>query len=963
MWVLLAIAFLLTRAANAQTPGDWSLVGNMSTVRDTPTAVVLTDGAVLVVGGASSAGSDLYNPVTNSWTTVGAMSTARNYQAGTILANGSVLVAGGQDENGNTLASAEIYNPTTQTWTLTGSMTTTRYLHSASLLPNGEVLVAGGWPSTCCNGSQTPLSSSELWNPTTGTWTAIGNMANPHADQTASVLSNGNVLIAGGQNYAQGSLQEVEESAATELYEYATGTWTSVGNMTVAVDYAGAALLSNGTVLEAGGAAGGCCAGLFSADIFNPATLTWSAIASMIAARTGPAVSTILNGTDVLVSGGYNCCSSPISTLSSTEYYETAVQAWHFTGSLNQARAYFTSVTLQDGTVLAVGGGYTSAERYYPNPNDQSVTIQFVADSPITPVQFSIAGTNCSPGTYTFYGNGAGNIAVNWIPGSSCEVTAVAPSGLSFTNWSDGSTANPRTFIAPNVVTTYTANFSQGGASYKLTTAANPANGGTVSPASGTYASGTVVNLSATANSGYVFTSWTGNVANANSASTTVTMNAAESVTANFSAASTVRLTVGTNSAGLSFSVDGTTYASTQTLTWTSGSSHTIATTSPQTPTTGIQNTFASWSDGGAISHSVTASASTTSYMATFTTSYQLMTAANSTISGTVSPASGTYYASGTVVNLSATANSGYTFTNWTGSVANPNSASTTVTMNAAQTVTANFSAVSTVKVTIGTSPAGLLFSVDSATYTSKQTLTWTSGSSHTIATTSPQTSSGTQNTFASWSDGGAISHSVSAPSSATTYTASFNKSYQLTTAASPTSDGTVSPATGAFYASGTVVNLSATPNSGYTFSSWTGNVANASSASTTVTMNAPEAVVANFASASAPASGLTFTPPSVSFGTVSLSGGTSQLLTVTNPGTTAIKFTDIWLSSLQGATSQDLTYDGGCHSSLAAGKSCQITLSLWPSQVGSVSAILNLQDNAPGSPQQIAVSATVVAP
>ena len=72
--------------------------------------------------------------------------------------------------------------------------------------------------------------------------------------------------------------------------------------------------------------------------------------------------------------------------------------------------------------------------------------------------------------------------------------------------------------------------------------------------------------------------------------------------------------------------------------------------------------------------------------------------------------------------------------------------------------------------------------------------------------------------------------------------------------------------------------------------------------------------------------------------------------MTVTNTGTSAIKFTDIWLSSLQGATSQDLTYDGGCHSSLAAGKSCQITLSLWPSQVGSVSAILNLQDTPPAA-------------
>lgn len=552
-WLLLGIGLLLARPANAQTPGDWSLVGNMSTVRNTPTAVVLGDGTVLVVGGASSAASDLYNPVANTWTTVGPMSTARNYQAGTILANGSVLVAGGQDENGVTLASAEIYNPTTQTWTLTGSMTTPRYLHSASLLPNGEVLVAGGWPTTCCTGSQYPLTSSELWNPATGTWTAIGNMANPHADQTATVFSNGNVLIAGGQGYAQGSLQEVEESAATELYEYATGTWTSVGNMTVARDYAGAALLSNGSVLEAGGAAGGCCAGLFSAEIFNPATLTWTATPSpMTAPRTGPAVSTIFNATSVLVSGGYTCCSSPISTLSSTEYYDLATQFWHLTGSLNQARAYFTSVTLQDGTVLAVGGGYTSAERYYPNSDDQSVTIQ-LASTGITPVSFSITGTGCSPGTYASYGNGAGNLAVNWNPGSSCQVAAMAPSGWSFTSWADGPTANPRTFIAPNAPTTYIANFSQSSATPASISASsgtpqsatvgtafagplaatvqdsngNPVNGATVtfkapsSGASGSFAGG--VNTATTNSSGMATSAVF--IANATAGSYTVTAN------------------------------------------------------------------------------------------------------------------------------------------------------------------------------------------------------------------------------------------------------------------------------------------------------------------------------------------------------------------------------------------------------------------------------------------------------
>ena len=806
VWILLGIGCLLARPANAQTPGDWSAAGTMSTARGTPTAIVLADGTVLVVGGASSPVADLYNPVANSWTTVPSMSTARNSQAGTLLSDGRVLVAGGQDASGNTLASAEIYNPTTQTWTVTGSMTTPRYLHSASLLPNGEVLVAGGWASTCCSsngqpGAQYPLTSSELWNPSTGTWTATGSMANPHAAHTATVLNTGNVLVAGGQDYGQGSILGVGITAAAELYEYTTGAWTSAGNMTNSRDYAGAVLLSNGTVLVAGGNSGGCCSGLSSAEIFDPTAMTWTAIQPMTTGRNGPAASAILNATNVLVSGGYSCCSDPTPTRSSAEYYNPATGTWTLTGSLSQARAYFTSVTLLDGTVLAVGGNFSSAERYYPDANNQTVTIQ-IANTGVTPVSYSITGTGCAPGTYTSYGN----LALNWTPASSCQVTATGPSGWSFTSWSDGSTANPRTFIAPSAATTYTANFTQSTTSYRLTTAANPTKGGSVSPATG-----------------------------------------------------------------------------------------------------------------------------------------------NS-------------YASGTVVNLSAAAKSGYVFTNWTGNVANPTSASTTVTMNAAQSVTANFSPVSTVKITVGTSPAGLSFTVDGTTYTSKQTLSWTTASSHTIATTSLQTSSGTQNSFASWSDGGAILHLV-APSTATTYTASFNTSYQLTTATSPTTGGTVLPATGAFYASGTVVNLSATVSSGYTFSGWTGNVASASSPSTTVAMSAPQTVVANFTSASAPPSGLTFTPLSVSFGTVSLSGGSSQTLTVTNNGTTAVKFTKIALGSLQGATSQDLTYDGGCTSSLAAGKSCKITLSLWPSQTGPVSAILSLQDNATGSPQQVSVNATVTAP
>ena len=82
-------------------------------------------------------------------------------------------------------------------------------------------------------------------------------------------------------------------------------------------------------------------------------------------------------------------------------------------------------------------------------------------------------------------------------------------------------------------------------------------------------------------------------------------------------------MTVQANPAGLSFAVDGTNYSSAQTFNWMPGSNHTIATTSPQSGGTGVQYVWSSWSDGGAISHTVTPTVST-NYTANFTTQYYL---------------------------------------------------------------------------------------------------------------------------------------------------------------------------------------------------------------------------------------------------------------------------------------------------------------------------------------------------
>ncbi len=310
-------------------------------------------------------------------------------------------------------------------------------------------------------------------------------------------------------------------------------------------------------------------------------------------------------------------------------------------------------------------------------------------------------------------------------------------------------------------------------------------------------------------------------------------------------AGSLTAVTIQTSPTGLQFTVDGgAAQTAPQTLNLSQGG-HTIAVATTQAGGAGTQYIFTSWSDGGQAAHSIIVGASPATYTASFQTQYQLTTAVSPLNGGAVTPASGAFYNSGSVVPVTATANSGYSFTSWTGPVASAGSASTTVTMSAPHTVTANFSLLTAI--TIQTSPVGLQFSLDGTVYTAPQTLNLAPGP-HTLAVATTQAGSpGTEYVFISWSDGGAASHTITVSGTAATYTASFKTQYQLALSASPAAGGTFTPASGGFYDSGSVVPITATANSGYSFTSWTGPVASAGSASTTVTMVAPETVTANF--------------------------------------------------------------------------------------------------------------------
>ncbi len=181
---------------------------------------------------------------------------------------------------------------------------------------------------------------------------------------------------------------------------------------------------------------------------------------------------------------------------------------------------------------------------------------------------------------------------------------------------------------------------------------------------------------------------------------------------------------------------------------------------------------------------------------------------------------------------------------------------------------------------------------------------------------------------------------------------------YPLTTAASPTNGGTVTPASGTYYAPNTVVNLTATANAGYTFSSWTGNVANANSASTTVTMSGPQSVTANFV---AIAPQVTASPSSISFGNVELCRTKTALVTLHDSASTLVQIGPISLIDVTGNPSDFTIRSYSTTGILGPGKgrSYQIQVKFSPSAELAESATLNIVTNAPGSPVLVPITGT----
>jgi hypothetical protein len=324
--------------------GTWSSSTPINVPRGDHTTVTLKDGRVLITGGMDTNATnnivttELYDPVIAAWTVTGPLNDGRSYNAITLLATtGQVLVAGG-DDNSGVVNTAEIYTPVASsnagTWVAINPMIEARDNFTATFLPasvthsQGAVLVVGGFNSSTTNA----LSSCEIYDVATGTWSAAAPIPGGRGDHTATLLTAGTyagqVLVVGGM----GSSPSVFLNTV-ERYDPAHDTWIPVATLSIARYWHNAVLLPadtshpSGQVLVMGGV-GNVSASptLTSNELYDPVTNLWTTTPYSFTTGRSTFTSTLIapcasysNGC-VLSTGGYGNFSIS-NALNSSELY------------------------------------------------------------------------------------------------------------------------------------------------------------------------------------------------------------------------------------------------------------------------------------------------------------------------------------------------------------------------------------------------------------------------------------------------------------------------------------------------------------------------------------------------------------------------------------------------------------------------------------------------------------------
>ncbi len=335
----------------------WTAGGNMANPRGHHTATVLPTGKVLVAGGTDGpntwASAELYNPTSRTFAATGSMKHARDLHTSSLLPSGRVLVAGGFSpgtaSTGATNTS-EIYYPDSAVWIPTSVMISSRDSHTATVLPDGNVLVAGGYNRGVYQ------NTAEIFYSTAGVWRQIANMPNRRANHTATLLPSGEVLLYGGIN-------ETGVLGAPVSYNPITGLWSARTNTTFTINrtyHHTATLLPSGEVLFLFGNDGTGTMGVgqpYFREIYDPLSDLWrTAAAQDIEAAFNQTATLLPNGIVLMTGGAHTAIGSGELADNRVITYDVTASAFVTAQVMGTKRAYHTATLLPDGRVAAIGG-------------------------------------------------------------------------------------------------------------------------------------------------------------------------------------------------------------------------------------------------------------------------------------------------------------------------------------------------------------------------------------------------------------------------------------------------------------------------------------------------------------------------------------------------------------------------------------------------------------------------------
>ena len=370
--------------------GAFAPTGSMAVARDGHTATLLPDGHVLIAGGTSTIGSlengldggrttptlvEDFDPATGLFRSWAELAQGRAGHTATLLPDGRVLLAGGYSTGASCAmqSSIEILDPASGRSAEIGQLVTPRAQHTATLLPDGRILIAGGIggpeQSEECPGVPPYLASAEVIDPSTGTSTATGPLLTERAGQSATLLDDGRVLVAGGTN-------QFGAPRSAELYDPATGTFGATAPAGSEHLFGSAPKLADGRVFLAGANDG--------SEIYDPsrqappseASSTPQALGGdravdMTDQRSGHVAVRLRDGR-VLVAGGAGGANN--GRLASAEVFDPVTSTFSVVGPMAGPRqgdatyVGFVGTLLSDGRVVVVGGspGEESAEIFDP---------------------------------------------------------------------------------------------------------------------------------------------------------------------------------------------------------------------------------------------------------------------------------------------------------------------------------------------------------------------------------------------------------------------------------------------------------------------------------------------------------------------------------------------------------------------------------------------------------------------